>query len=153
MKKKPVSSDYAYHDWEFKQAYPVNDERAQDEKKEEVKDAVDYENIMNFEELSLQTQFEDIHSWLDSQDFEFDVSHEEALENHDDSLEKSFYTCLDFQNCSTLKSDICQLKMAEKQKMSTSNINEKYGSEESGSEESVYSLQLRSTSQTLFSSL
>ena len=156
MKKKPVSSDYVYLDWEFKHAYPENDERAkiiQDEKKEEIKDSIDYENIMNFDELSLQSQFEDIHSWLDSQDFEFYESCEEGLEDNDDCSEKSFYTCLDIQNCSTLKTDICHLKFTEKQTISTLNYNKKYEMKEAGSEESGYSSQIRSTSKTLFNSL
>ena len=46
MKKKPVQKDYLYLDWEFKHSYPDNDERATISKVE-LKDSIDYENVMN----------------------------------------------------------------------------------------------------------
>ena len=144
MKKKPVQKDYLYLDWEFKHSYPDNDERATISKVE-LKDSIDYENVMNVSELLIQSQFEDIQSWLGSQDLELYESCKEDSECLD---EQSFYTCVDVRNCSTLKSDVCYIKSE-----TVSNAYKKgQRKEEPGKEESFYSLQLRRKSKTIFQS-
>lgn len=148
IRKKPVRSDYLYRNWEFKQSYPENDERA----KTPGKELFDYENIMNFEELCIQSQFEDIQSWLDSQDMEFYESCEEDSESVGNSSEKSFYTCLDVRNCSTLKREFgCDnLEDMKEEVIKKESAKESY---ESCTEESQYCRQLRTKSKTIFKSL
>ena len=148
MKKKPVQKDYLYLDWEFKHSYPDNDERATISKVE-LKDSIDYENVMNVSELLIQSQFEDIQSWLGSQDLEFYESCEEDSECLD---EQSFYTCVDVRNCSTLKADLCYKKWTEGKETFSETSKKEQRKEEPGKEESFYSLQLRRKSKTIFQS-
>ena len=139
MKRRQEQCHYSYKDWEFKQSYPENDERAFSAK---VKRKVlsDYESIVNLEDLCLQSKFEDIQSWLES----FYDSCEEDTEGVDDDSVKSFYTRFDVKNCSTLKKH--QIDDAfEKTRQELDNDRKV--------EETKYSLQLRTKSKTIFKTL
>ena len=139
IKKKTEQCHYSYKDWEFKHSYPENDERANSAKVKR-KQLSNYESIVNFEELCIQAKFEDIQSWLDS----FYDSCEEDTERDDDHSERSFYTCFDVKNCSTLKKqpnyDDFERSRQEPEK-------------EIKTEESEYSLQIRTQSKTIFKTL
>ena len=137
MKRRQEQCHYSYKDWEFKQSYPENDERAISAKVKR-KELSDYENIVNLEDLCMQSKFEDIQSWLDSF---YDSCEEDTVGVDDDSV-KSFYTCFDVKNCSTFKRSLFD-----------NGFEKSRQDEEKKAEESEYSLQLRSKSKTIFKTL
>ena len=150
-KQKEERGDYVYLGWQFKHQYPVDERTAIEKKLSEEDDHLKYENIEVFEEMSTQSQFENITNWLDSQDLGVYESCEEIYSGSDvsDNIEETFVTCLDRRYCSTLKSRSSHLKSyTTKSSQSTlDNVTE------DDDDESVYSLQLRYQSKVLYSSL
>ena len=130
--------------WEFKQRYPENDTRAQNKTKHS---EVDNENT----ELCEMSPFENIYSWLDTQDVEKYESCTEDLESDMDTFEEGFYSCLAAEMCSTLRREPNYLKPFGE--ISAGTLDDKNEKEELQREEMFYSLQIRRKSRTIFNTM
>ena len=94
LKKIKVRKDYAYHGWEFQQ---FTSETVKSGKKS----CWENENIDTTQQI--QSQFEDVHSWLDTQDSELYKPSEEDAESDIEISEESFFSCVNPEDCSTMK--------------------------------------------------
>ena len=71
----------------------------------EKKTCSEYENIEKIQQISIQTQFEDVRSWLESQDCELYKPFEEDIENDADCTEETFCSSVGPNDCSTMKKE------------------------------------------------
>ena len=149
------SQDYVYLNWQFKKS--CLDQLDNEHKEETASQKIEGTKL---EDLPGQSKFENVHSWLESQDLPLYNSCSQDSECDCCESEDIHYACVDvtnseFQMTNEFHNHLSKLSFSSRHNSETSLLSNEhhFSLDNSLSEESSYSLQLREQSRTLFRSL